>query len=1242
MFFPKGHVMAKINPKFTEKNPFYLISWSSDFLAELDALSTELCVSYEQFKNRNKASSLGLMGTAKKNSVKLSEKAFENSSGKSSIKSSGKANSKQETVNKQDIVLVFPHGRPRRYLEGRYKKMAMELGRAHILPHILTSQDFVQHCLAHWEQDKKLPRELDSLDRMGLLYRALQEVALMLPEGSGLRQLVEEKDFSNLEPKEGEAQHSKLAQFFPWAENLDTLLEECFSELVELVDIEHSEGEVSAFAAMLLEQLRFIRDTYIQLLEEHDADTPAYALHRAAKYVQQNKDYSADFIPSLFRDKIIIFAGFVRLSEAENVIFRYFWERGASIVFHSDPLIYSDYLNQSMEAHYSCVEHVKWIRKWNTSVQLYGKISEHKNNIHFFAGYDAHSQIKAMVQDIEKNKEQQELEFLEKEASNKTKIRAKKTSSKDYDFGDDGCAIIMPKAETLMPILHELIEKDINISIGYPITRTLFGQFMESLLSLQENKETNGQENRGGSREGINSSLLLDEYDDVREYSYKWQDIIQLLRHPYARMLQPAHELQEDGNASGLAFDNSPKISLNNSPNNSSDELLNAFSGEMSGEFFEELPHGLSGEHFNTFSSSDNFFEEKQDRDEDFTQVPSPTKSQKIWQYIRYDLEMALRNGTAFVSVPDLLDDVLGNIEHKRYEISPTMNTFVDNFFENCVFSWEKAHSFADMADILENLSNFLLEHAYQIWQFFPLDTEAFVRMVRNLIPRLRNTFLSQERLSQNTLFRVLRSLLQQERIPFEADPLTGMQILGLSESRLLRFKSLHIIECTENNLPGTKEQNPLLPDSLRVHLGLAESYYQENIIAHNFYRLLAGAENVYLYWQEGMKSSEVQSTKNIRSRFMEELLWEYEQKIGRILKKGEAPLRYADCHPQVPRPRKHKRIEVGTMVQKRLKKFFEKPMSATALNTYLQCPAKFFYNYIGYLKSLDEVTEGDNYGELGNWLHELLKEIYEPYVGKVFCHNEESLEEALELFKARLKSGEVQEFLSPESYFMLEKSGRMHLTDYWYETEKYIIPESLEQEYSATLSANFFASNPLNMDELKIHGRFDRIDRRCQAFKYGDFDEARRDLEYWIIDYKTGRKQKISEKFWKEEELFAKINQSNAQGNQGSKETLLDEIAHKVQDFQLPFYLYLYQQNNPDVRCNAAWIFLSEDKKEVDLGHMHKYGTSEEAWKELEVLQKEKIPAVLQFILNHMLSCQYFYAREGKGCEYCPHQHYC
>ena len=63
----------------------------------------------------------------------------------------------------------------------------------------------------------------------------------------------------------------------------------------------------------------------------------------------------------------------------------------------------------------------------------------------------------------------------------------------------------------------------------------------------------------------------------------------------------------------------------------------------------------------------------------------------------------------------------------------------------------------------------------------------------------------------------MLLELVRAERVPFEADPLTGLQVLGMLETRLLRFSRVFLVDVTDDRLPGAPIRSPLLPDSLRA-----------------------------------------------------------------------------------------------------------------------------------------------------------------------------------------------------------------------------------------------------------------------------------------------------------------------------------------------------------------------------------------------------------------------------------------
>ncbi len=269
-----------------EQNPFAVVSWQDDFLYKLQ----ELVDCFIQERN----------------------------------------------ISMQDIVLVFPNARPKRYLTARYKKSAGQKQQAGILPQIYTSSEFYALCLHHFERGQSLFSEQEPLDRYAKLYEIVKNILQKkrnthFSASVEIRQLeASETDVSYKKEENGVLQ---MAKFYPWAESLDMLFEECFQHLIFPRNIEYADGEVSPFAQSLLADLKEIFTEYVRSMQEKRQSTPAYGLFRTARYIQSYYQYQdgktpdiadmpfeknkgdaecfSDFTPYLLQGKCIIFAGFV-------------------------------------------------------------------------------------------------------------------------------------------------------------------------------------------------------------------------------------------------------------------------------------------------------------------------------------------------------------------------------------------------------------------------------------------------------------------------------------------------------------------------------------------------------------------------------------------------------------------------------------------------------------------------------------------------------------------------------------------------------------------------------------------------------------------------------------------------------------------------------------------------------------------------------------------------------------------
>lgn len=209
---------------------------------------------------------------------------------------------------------------------------------------------------------------------------------------------------------------------------------------------------------------------------------------------------------------------------------------------------------------------------------------------------------------------------------------------------------------------------------------------------------------------------------------------------------------------------------------------------------------------------------------------------------------------------------------------------------------------------------------------------------MQRVIPALKDNGMADTPLPWPLMQAMLLELVRAERVPFEADPLTGLQVLGMLETRLLRFSRVFLVDVTDDRLPGAPIRSPLLPDSLRALLGLPDTRNREQLAAYTFHRLIAGADEVWLYWQEGVETSGLFDGKKQRSRLVEELIWQEEQARGQRLKPGREPLRTAalDVRPPV---RVRKVVPKTPAIREQIAASLKHPLSATRLDAYLTCP---------------------------------------------------------------------------------------------------------------------------------------------------------------------------------------------------------------------------------------------------------------------------------------------------------------
>jgi len=327
--------------------------------------------------------------------------------------------------------------------------------------------------------------------------------------------------------------------------------------------------------------------------------------------------------------------------------------------------------------------------------------------------------------------------------------------------------------------------------------------------------------------------------------------------------------------------------------------------------------------------------------------------------------------------------------------------------------------------------------------------------------------------------------------IPFEGEPLSGMQIMGFLETRNLDFDNLVLLSFNDDKLPGNPHQHSFIPYSLRKGFGLPVIEQRNAMYAYYFYRLIQRAKKVTLVYDsrtEGMTKGEV-------SRFATQLFYE-----AKHLKINEKQAVF-DFEPAGQKPIEIvKTNEINNLVLSHLQ---NKRISPSALNIYIDCKLKFYLKYIEGIAETDDVAEDIDHLLFGRIAHVALEMLYQPFLNKKI--DKADIEKIITDGKALDKS--LRQALEQE-YF---KGGNLNLNGrnllvfdiikkYLLRILKYdlsIAPFTLlglEKKYEMTF--NIDTSN----GELAVlvGGTVDRIDRVGEIIR--------------VVDYKTGEaKQSVS-----------------------------------------------------------------------------------------------------------------------------------
>ena len=241
------------------------------------------------------------------------------------------------------------------------------------------------------------------------------------------------------------------------------------------------------------------------------------------------------------------------------------------------------------------------------------------------------------------------------------------------------------------------------------------------------------------------------------------------------------------------------------------------------------------------------------------------------------------------------------------------------------------------------------------------LTQESVFRMY-TILNRLAALADSGDLLVDNTtLRRLVSQLISSSSIPFHGEPVVGVQIMGVLETRNIDFDHLLLLSCNEGNMPKGVNDSSFIPYSIRKAHHLTTIDNKVALYSYYFHRLLQRAGDITIAYNNSTDNGHTGEM----SRFMLQLLVESGQKIDH----------YSLTAKNQPTPLMPKPIEKDEATIAKLEEISQ--LSPSAINTYIRCPLAFYYQYIAHIKEPDPDPETIDNRMFGNIFHRAAYLIY-------------------------------------------------------------------------------------------------------------------------------------------------------------------------------------------------------------------------------------------------------------------------
>lgn len=466
--------------------------------------------------------------------------------------------------------------------------------------------------------------------------------------------------------------------------------------------------------------------------------------------------------------------------------------------------------------------------------------------------------------------------------------------------------------------------------------------------------------------------------------------------------------------------------------------------------------------------------------------------------------------------------------------------------------------------------------------------------------------------LSLEFFLKLFRQLFQEVRLPFEGEPLQGLQMMGVLESRNLDFRRVIICDVNEGSFPPGGGINSMIPHNLRRAFGLPVQEQNDAIYAYTFYRLLHKAEEVHLIYS----TASDQGKSGEMSRFLQQM------QVELSIAKPQVQLLPADLSSS-----KEIRIEKDDAIMSKLSDYwlsntsttYPRSLSASAINSYLDCRLRFYLRYVAGLKEQEEVAADVDAGVFGTILHRAIELLYLPEEDKAPKLITPHVLNQVQPMIATSVDRAIQEYYKATDNPNFLLTGQMHIVrEIFIEYIQAIVAYDqkggnftvlgLEQKHTTSLPILVEGRR----EEVRLSGLIDRVDEKDGVIR--------------LLDYKTGKDEK---KFTTIASMF---DRNDKKRNKAAMQTML--------------YAYFYQYANPSNQkplkpglFNVKGIFKDDFSPFLMMGE-ERQKTEVDNYLDLAVEFEEGLSRLMSELFDSKEP--FDQTNDVEKCKYCPFREIC